>query len=70
MAPKQQKKKKKRKGGGKKDVTGRIFHGKPTEQNHCELNRVLIQLNQRKAPSKIFKLASKQQHNNNKSLVH
>lgn len=64
------KKKKKRKGGGKKDVTGRIFHGKPTEQNHCELNRVLIQLNQRKAPSKIFKLASKQQHNNNKSLVH
>ena len=52
-------------GGGKKDVTGRIFHGKPTEQNHCELNRVLIQLNQRKAPSKIFKLATKQQHNNN-----
>ena len=72
MAPKQQKKKKKeKKRRGKKDVTGRIFHGKPTEQNHCELNRVLIQLNQRKAPSKIFKLASKQQqHNNNKSLVH
>ena len=60
MAPKQQKKKKK-KGGGKKGVTGRIFHGKPTERNHCNLNHVLIQLNQRKAPSKIFKLASKQQ---------
>ena len=54
-------KKKKKKGGGKKGVTGRIFHGKPTERNHCNLNHVLIQLNQRKAPSKIFKLASKQQ---------
>ena len=69
--PNSKKKKKEKKRRGKKDVTGRIFHGKPTEQNHCELNRVLIQLNQRKAPSKIFKLASKQQqHNNNKSLVH
>ena len=67
---KKERKKERKKKREKKGVTGRIFHGKPTERNHCELNHVLIQLNHRKTPSKIFKLASKQQQHNNKSLVY
>lgn len=50
----------------RKGVAGGIFHGKPKERNHYGMNHVLISLSQRKTPSKIFKLASKQ-HNNNSS---